>query len=239
MMASGEIRLSGTTMRRMPVLAQSQVPGGATVWSDPNDPTQPIYAYGTYYGTAPVGLVGPEFPDAVWNYNLAPFAAAATRININRTLAQFTAASVGLAAVTYISPFAGIGAVTGGIGGYQARGLDGIVPGTVTGGTLGLGGGLLGDILAEEGIVGLRGTLAVMGVGGVSGFSGAVSVNIYTGNENTFEGSISGGLIGMGAPLMSGEALAIGGTGITSIAAPSLNALSGVFTVGATAAVGP
>ena len=98
---------------------------------------------------------------------------------------------------------------------------------------------MLGDILAEEGIVGLSGTLGVMGAGGITGFAGAVSVNVYTGNENIFEGSISGGLIGMGAPLMSGEALAIGGTGITSIAAPSLNSLSGALTVGATAAVGP
>jgi hypothetical protein len=38
MMASGEIRLSGTMMRRMPVLAQSQTCSSCgTVWGDPND----------------------------------------------------------------------------------------------------------------------------------------------------------------------------------------------------------
>jgi hypothetical protein len=36
MMVSGEIRLSGTTMRRMPVLAQSAAPSGAQ--PDPNAP---------------------------------------------------------------------------------------------------------------------------------------------------------------------------------------------------------
>jgi hypothetical protein len=67
MMASGEIRLSGTTMRRMPVLAQSQIDtgpsadgapaivataqsGGATIWNDPNDATAGIIAVG-YQGS--------------------------------------------------------------------------------------------------------------------------------------------------------------------------------------------
>jgi len=40
MMASGEIRLSTTTVRRMPVLAQGQTCGSCgTVWNDPNDAT--------------------------------------------------------------------------------------------------------------------------------------------------------------------------------------------------------
>jgi hypothetical protein len=48
MMASGEIRLSSTTMRQMPVLAQSQTTGGgSTVWNDPNDASAGLTVYGS------------------------------------------------------------------------------------------------------------------------------------------------------------------------------------------------
>jgi len=47
MMASAEIRLSTTTMRRMPVLAQSAASGGSTTFVDPNDATSGIIATGS------------------------------------------------------------------------------------------------------------------------------------------------------------------------------------------------
>ena len=70
-MASGEIRLSATTMRRMPVLAQSQdqtqsqnptqnqVPqgGGTTTWVDPNNAEAGIIACGN---CAPASSSGPD-----------------------------------------------------------------------------------------------------------------------------------------------------------------------------------
>jgi hypothetical protein len=48
MMTSGENRFSATTMRRMPVLAQSAGPqdGGTTVWNDPNDASAGVVACG-------------------------------------------------------------------------------------------------------------------------------------------------------------------------------------------------
>ena len=47
MMASGEIRLLPTTMRRMPVLAQSPTSGGSTIAVDPNDATAGFIATGS------------------------------------------------------------------------------------------------------------------------------------------------------------------------------------------------
>jgi hypothetical protein len=58
MMASGEIRLSGTTTRQMPVLAQSQSCSGCgTVWSDPNNATAGVTVTASA-ATAPAFFLG-------------------------------------------------------------------------------------------------------------------------------------------------------------------------------------
>jgi hypothetical protein len=78
-----------------------------------------------------------------------------------------------------------------------------------------------------------------MGTCAASGAFSAASVNCMTGNP-IGEGVTSSALIGLSAPLASGEATIAGGAGIGGVAGYSPNALSGVFfSVAATAAIGP
>jgi RHS repeat-associated protein len=194
--------------------------------------------------SAEINPDGPQAEEAPANlvqmpFNYASFAAAATQINMGRTITQFVGGTAGLAAAGATSAFAGIGAVYGGIGGYQARGWQGVAPGAVIGAALGGAGGLAGDALAEAGVTGLWGVGAVSLTGAASGGLGAYGVNVLTGNPNSFQGVGSAALIGLMAPYMSGEAFVVGGAGIGGAGAYSLNALSGAFTVGAAAAIPP
>jgi hypothetical protein len=84
MMASGEIRLSGTISRRMPVLAQSQTPGGSTVWNDPNDITAGVTATAQSQqpqiaSLAPITVTSTRLPDYVtFQLDLYVFSVSAT-----------------------------------------------------------------------------------------------------------------------------------------------------------------
>jgi RHS repeat-associated protein len=97
-------------------------------------------------------------------FNYATFAAAATPYNMGRILTQFVGGTAGLAggtaglaAVGARSVPAAIGAVYGGIGGYQARGWPGVMPGAAIGAALGGAGGWAGDTLAGLGVTGWGG----------------------------------------------------------------------------------
>jgi len=91
MMASGEIRLSTTTMRQMPVLAQSQDQGqstlfqggGTTVFVDPNDASAGIIACGDCVAGSTAGTVSTISGAAGIGTGVGDFSSGTTAIGTN------------------------------------------------------------------------------------------------------------------------------------------------------------
>ena len=215
------------------MLAQGAAPGGATVWVDANDATAGVYAYGSYQGNAPQYMVGLPSPDAVWTYNLAPFAAGATQISMNRVLGQFAAITVGGGAGWALKGgYAAIGATAGAIGGGKATNwspsgmLFGAAIGSLTGGAAAWAGDAAG--LSGIGAVGFSSL-----TGATAGFTSTVSMNVWTG-EPILQNSVYGTTIGALGPLASGEAMVIGGAGLPADSALGyiLNTGTNAVTVG-------
>jgi hypothetical protein len=97
MMASGENRLSTTTMRRMPVLAQSQTTGGGTtVWNDPNDASAGLVACGDCVAGSTAGSSsGPSNPSLFPDFLFTGMAGGAV-----------TGTALGIQAASYAAPAA-------------------------------------------------------------------------------------------------------------------------------------
>lgn len=72
-----------------------------------------------------------------------------------------------------------IGAVAGGVGGYQAAGWKGVLPGVGVGLMVGGGGAAVGDLSALKELAGVA---AASGIGAVSAAMSAMSVNALTWN---------------------------------------------------------
>jgi len=85
MMASGEIRLSTTTMRQMPVLAQSTLfqGGGTTVWNDPNDASAGLVACGNCVADSTAGTVSTTAGWAGIGTGVGDYSSGTTAIGTN------------------------------------------------------------------------------------------------------------------------------------------------------------
>ena len=129
----------------------------------------------------------------------------------------------------------GVGAIYGGIGGYQARGWGGVVPGAAVGSLLGAAGGWAADFTEATGVGGFAQNLLT---NGLSAAGGAVAVNAATGNTWS-QGVPLAIAIGVGSTMGSGEALALGAGGLSGPVAIGWSAYTGTWTVAATAIVGP
>ena len=129
----------------------------------------------------------------------------------------------------------GVGAIYGGIGGYQARGWGGVVPGAAVGSLLGAAGGWAADFTEATGVGGFAQNLLT---NGLSAAGGAVAVNAATGNTWS-QGVPLAIAIGVGSTIGSGEALALGAGGLSGPVAIGWSAYTGTWTVAATAIVGP
>lgn len=179
-----------------------------------------------------VGVNGVEL-----GFNYAAFGAAIAPYNplvaARQTMELGISGGAGMAAKVGTGM---VGAVAGGVGGYQAAGWKGVLPGAGVGLVAGRAGAAVGDLFALKGLAGVA---ATSGIGGVSAAMSAMSVNALTGNP-TLQGVPSSIVLGVISPLMSGEAMIVGGAGITTGAVSNgVNALSAAFTIGGTAAVGP
>jgi hypothetical protein len=114
-----------------------------------------------------------------------------------------------------------IGAVSGGTGGFIARGWSGVAPGALAGAALG---GASSALL--EGTIGIAGAAGIVGSGVVSGGGGAFVVNVATGNS-PLQGVPLAAAMGGLAPLITGEAMIAGGAGIGATAFGAASAAVG------------
>jgi hypothetical protein len=195
MMAPGENRLLPTMWRQMPVLAQS------------GDPLSPVVVTATTLLpeiTVTSTYTGP--------FNFAGFGNAIAPYDPAVAAAQFLAIGAGGGAGWgFKAGYAGIGAFFGAIGAGKTSSWDttdtfmGAGIGSLTGGL----GGYLGDIFD---VTGLGGVALSSATGGVSGGTAAAAMNALTGQpwSNNVGYATAIGFLG---PLASGEAMVIGGAG--------------------------
>jgi hypothetical protein len=195
MMASGKIRLSGTMMRRMPVLAQ----GG--------DPLSPVVVTATTL--LPTITVTSTYTGP---FNFAGFGNAIAPYSPTVATAQFLAIGAGGGAGWgFKGAYAAIGAAFGALG--AAKTTNGDVTDTLMGAGIGsLTGGLGGYLGDAFDVTGLGGVALSSLSGGASGFISTASLNALTG-QPTWNNVGYATAIGALGPLASGEAMVIGGAG--------------------------